>query len=98
MQLVKATDKLPEPYKWIPAKTWGGWSLVSYQKEQDHFFDYYNNVINKEDIEWLDESEHSFSIEDMRTTYLNGVEKGSEGRYASFSDYMKQEYKIDITK
>lgn len=42
---------------------------------------------------WLDESEPSFSIEDMRNSFQEG-----EGHYLSFTEFMKENYNIDITQ
>lgn len=52
----------------------------------------------KEDVEWFDELERSFTIEDIKLAYNTGWSRGYNHNYDEADRYLKQQYNIDISQ
>ena len=98
MKWIKASDRVPANNNMVH---------INYRTDKTKFMltGYYEPIQQKwfrqsrdilewaPNLEWLDESEPSFSIEDMEDSYFEG-KNGDR----SFENFMKQEHSTDITK
>lgn len=106
MKWIKAKDKLPEEYRSIPIKIGNKYGYAFYAP--DGLFHSNIGHIGKEHpqfqiglVEWLDESELSFGLSDMRGLFnhfnncfssIAGVRFGDQ----LFTEYLKDKFNIDL--
>lgn len=93
----KASERLPPPNSGImhlKQANWPGIGVFSPSRKKFLFNE--KQWFPIEEIEWLDESESSFSIEDMREAWGDGSVLPEHGGNSTFEQFMKEQYNIDI--
>jgi len=97
MSWIKATDKYPSDWKLS--------RLIGTEKEFPAMFathviaDLAGKTYKKDQMEWFDTSEPSFSIEDMKRCWNESRIKFPNGSFSEdFETFMYNEYNIDLTK
>lgn len=101
----KATDDTPKPYKVVPCK----YTPDSADPRRDTELHWgficadgtWSCGWENHQIEWLDESEPSFSIDDMESSFTYGFSSGCDGRdkrtlSKAYESFMKEQYNIDL--
>lgn len=94
---IKTKDRLPsEDGSYFVIGKMGRGSISfrdgEWNKDNPHF------QVFVEVLEWLDESEPSFTIEDITLAYNTGWRRGYNHNYDEADRYLKQQYNIDINK
>jgi hypothetical protein len=94
-QWIKASDRLPGVGFSVAIKVKGGpikLAILYRLKNHDLFILMSGHERSPEDVEWLDEQERSFSLEQMKEAFIDG--QLSDGGTESMKQYFKTKFNL----